>query len=162
MPIAVTRTSQREVFKEKFFDGVGARLCEHHRHHYSPYSARVRARLRRDRYFRQLPRMPTEVAQIEPCFRGLISWPLPAAVPGDAATFAFNEAVTPRTTQFGMSIDSLGYLAAISGHSGRLSSPFMTDADHRLAGLTGVRPLNQDQTHGSRVHLLDQGCTSLG
>mgnify|MGYP000555012431 CR=1 FL=1 len=58
---------------------------------------------------------------------------------GDAATFAFNEAVTPHAAQFGMSIDSLGYLAAISGNFGRLSSP-LAGGMIIAAGLAGVSP----------------------
>ena len=58
---------------------------------------------------------------------------------GDAATFAFNEAVTPHAAQFGMCIDSLGYLAAISGNFGRLSSP-LAGGMIIAAGLAGVSP----------------------
>lgn len=58
---------------------------------------------------------------------------------GDAATFAFNEAVTPHAEQFGLSIDALGYLAAISGNFGRLSSP-LAGGMIIAAGLAGVSP----------------------
>jgi DcuC family C4-dicarboxylate transporter len=42
---------------------------------------------------------------------------------GDAAAFAFNEAVTPYAPQFGMTIDGLGYLAMMSAGIGRMASP---------------------------------------
>lgn len=42
---------------------------------------------------------------------------------GDAATFAFNEAVTPHAADFGMDIPHLGALAFLSGALGRTSSP---------------------------------------
>lgn len=58
---------------------------------------------------------------------------------GDAATFAFNEAVTPHAEQFGLTIDSLGYLAAIAGNFGRLSSP-LAGGMIIAAGIAGVSP----------------------
>ncbi len=42
---------------------------------------------------------------------------------GDAATFAFNEAVTPHAREFGMEIHSLGALAYLAGAIGRTMSP---------------------------------------
>ncbi len=42
---------------------------------------------------------------------------------GDAATFAFNEAVTPHAADFGMVVPNLGSLALISGSLGRTMSP---------------------------------------
>ncbi len=42
---------------------------------------------------------------------------------GDAATFAFNEAVTPHAADFGMTVPNLGALAFLSGALGRTSSP---------------------------------------
>ena len=42
---------------------------------------------------------------------------------GDAATFAFNEAVTPHAADFGMDIPHLGGLAFLTGALGRTSSP---------------------------------------
>ena len=58
---------------------------------------------------------------------------------GDAAAFAFNEAVTPHAASFGMTIDGLGYLAAISGNFGRLSSP-LAGGMIIAAGIAGVSP----------------------
>ena len=42
---------------------------------------------------------------------------------GDAAAFAFNEAVTPHAAKFGMQIDNLGYLAMMAAGIGRQASP---------------------------------------
>ncbi len=59
---------------------------------------------------------------------------------GDAAAFAFNEAVTPHAAKFGMTIESLGYLAAIGGNFGRLSSP-LCGGLILAAGIAGVSPI---------------------
>lgn len=59
---------------------------------------------------------------------------------GDAAAFAFNEAVTPHAPQFGMTIQSLGYLAVVSGAFGRLSSP-LAGGLILVAGIAAVNPL---------------------
>ena len=59
---------------------------------------------------------------------------------GDAATFAFNEAVTPHAAQFGMSIPNLGYLAALAGAFGRASSP-LAGGLILIAGIAGVSPM---------------------
>ena len=42
---------------------------------------------------------------------------------GDAAAIAFNEAVTPHADKFGMTIEKMGSLAALSGAIGRTMSP---------------------------------------
>lgn len=59
---------------------------------------------------------------------------------GDAATFAFNEAVTPHAEQFGMSIPNLGYLAALAGAFGRASSP-LAGGVILISGIAGVSPI---------------------
>ena len=59
---------------------------------------------------------------------------------GDAAAFAFNEAVTPHAAEFGMTIPSLGYLAVIAGSFGRLSSP-LCGGLILVAGIAAVEPL---------------------
>ncbi len=59
---------------------------------------------------------------------------------GDAAAFAFNEAVTPHAADFGMSIPSLGYLAVVAGSFGRLSSP-LCGGLILVAGIAAVEPL---------------------
>lgn len=59
---------------------------------------------------------------------------------GDAAAFAFNEAVTPHAAKFGMTIENLGYLAAIGGNFGRLSSP-LCGGLILAAGMAGASPV---------------------
>ena len=59
---------------------------------------------------------------------------------GDAAAFAFNEAVTPHAASFGMTIPDLGMLAAITGGIGRTASP-LAGGVILVAGLAGVNPM---------------------
>ena len=59
---------------------------------------------------------------------------------GDAAAFAFNEAVTPHAQTFGMTIPNLGILAAITGGIGRTCSP-LAGGVILAAGLAGVNPI---------------------
>ena len=60
---------------------------------------------------------------------------------GDAAAFAFNEAVTPHAADFGMSIPSLGALAALAGSFGRQASP-LCGGLILAAGIAGVSPMD--------------------
>ncbi|BDM63315.1 anaerobic C4-dicarboxylate transporter DcuC [Shewanella sp. NFH-SH190041] len=59
---------------------------------------------------------------------------------GDAAAFAFNEAVTPHAQQMGFTIPSLGMLAAIAGSLGRTMSP-VAGVTIVCAGMAGVSPM---------------------
>ncbi|EAX47471.1 C4-dicarboxylate transporter [Thermosinus carboxydivorans Nor1] len=59
---------------------------------------------------------------------------------GDAATFAFNEAVTPHAKQFGMEIINMGSIAALSGAIGRTMSP-VNGACIICATIAGVSPM---------------------
>ena len=59
---------------------------------------------------------------------------------GDAAAFAFNEAVTPHAPSFGMTIDSLGYLAMMSAGLGRMASP-LAGGIIVLSGIAMVSPV---------------------
>ena len=59
---------------------------------------------------------------------------------GDAATLAFNGAVTPHAEQFGMGISQMGALATLGGCLGRTMSP-LAGATIVCAGLAGVNPL---------------------
>lgn len=59
---------------------------------------------------------------------------------GDAAAFAFNEAVTPHAESFGLTIDGLGYLAMISAGLGRMSSP-LAGGIILLSGIAMVSPV---------------------
>lgn len=59
---------------------------------------------------------------------------------GDAAAFAFNEAVTPNAAKFGLQIADLGWQAVICGSFGRLSSP-LAGGVILVAGMAGVNPM---------------------
>ncbi|MCQ1059683.1 C4-dicarboxylate transporter DcuC [Photobacterium sp. DNB23_23_1] len=59
---------------------------------------------------------------------------------GDAAAFAFNEAVTPSSEQFGMTIIDLGTLSSLSGALGRTMSP-IAGAVILAAGLAKCSPI---------------------
>lgn len=60
---------------------------------------------------------------------------------GDAAAFAFNEAVTPHAESFGMEIHNLGMLAVFTGGLGRTASP-LAGGVILVAGLAGVNPMD--------------------
>lgn len=59
---------------------------------------------------------------------------------GDAATFAFNEAVTPFAEQFGVPIANMGAMAALGGALGRSMSP-IAGAAIVCAGIANVNPM---------------------
>lgn len=59
---------------------------------------------------------------------------------GDAATFAFNEAVTPFAEKFGVSQVNMGSIALISGALGRTMSP-IAGAAIVCAGIAKVNPM---------------------
>ena len=61
-------------------------------------------------------------------------------VPGDAATVAFNEAVTPHAAQFGLETMNMGSIAALGGTLGRTISP-IAGATIICAGIAGVDPM---------------------
>lgn len=58
---------------------------------------------------------------------------------GDAATFAFNDAITSKAAEFGFSQDVLGMAATISGALGRTASP-LAGACIVCAGLANINP----------------------
>lgn len=60
---------------------------------------------------------------------------------GDAATMAFNEAVTPHAQSFGLSVVSLGNLAYVGGALGRTMSP-IAGVVIVIAGLCHSNPLD--------------------
>ncbi len=60
---------------------------------------------------------------------------------GDAAGHAFNQAVTPYAADFGMKIENLGMVAALSGAFGRMCSP-IAGATIVIAGMTKLSPLD--------------------
>ena len=60
---------------------------------------------------------------------------------GNAAAFAFNEAVTPFAPEFGMKISDLGFIACLSATLGRVSSPLAAGVII-IAGIAGASPLD--------------------
>ena len=60
---------------------------------------------------------------------------------GDAAAYAFNEAITPHAADFGMDGTSLGTAAAFASYLGRTASP-LSAAAIVVAGMVGVSPLD--------------------
>ena len=60
---------------------------------------------------------------------------------GDAAAFAFNEAVTPHAAELGMTASNLGNTALMGAQLGRTSSP-VAGVVILLAGLARVSPLD--------------------
>ncbi|WP_371371865.1 C4-dicarboxylate transporter DcuC [Sporomusa aerivorans] len=59
---------------------------------------------------------------------------------GDAATFAFNQAITPHAADFGMSAVQMGSMATLGGTLGRTMSP-IAGATIIIAGIAGVNPM---------------------
>ena len=59
---------------------------------------------------------------------------------GDAATMAFNEAVTPHAPEFGMEVKSLGALAFLTGALGRTMSP-IAGAMVVVSGIAMANPI---------------------
>jgi C4-dicarboxylate transporter len=59
---------------------------------------------------------------------------------GDAATFAFNQAITPHAADFGMSAVQMGSMATLGGTLGRTMSP-IAGATIIVAGIAGVNPM---------------------
>ena len=59
---------------------------------------------------------------------------------GDAATFAFNQAITPHAQEFGLSAVQMGSMATLGGTLGRTMSP-IAGATIIVAGIAGVNPM---------------------
>ena len=59
---------------------------------------------------------------------------------GDAAAYAFNDAVTPHAASFGMEVPTLGAMAALSGALGRTMSP-ISGVAIVICGLTLANPI---------------------
>ncbi len=60
---------------------------------------------------------------------------------GNAAAFAFNEAVTPYAAEFGMEVKDLGFIACLSATLGRVTSPLAAGVII-IASLAGAEPLD--------------------
>lgn len=59
---------------------------------------------------------------------------------GNAAAFAFNEAVTPHAVEFGMKVQDLGFIACVTATLGRVSSPLAAGVI-LIAGIAGTSPI---------------------
>lgn len=81
-----------------------------------------------------IPQIVNIAATFGPMLLGIISGS------GDAATFAFNEAVTPFASQFGVSAVNMGSIAALGGALGRTMSP-IAGAAIVCAGIARVNPI---------------------
>ena len=66
---------------------------------------------------------------------------------GDAATLAFNNAITPHAAVFGLDISSLGTTASLAGALGRTMSP-VAGAAIICAGLAKVNPIEITKRNG--------------
>ena len=66
---------------------------------------------------------------------------------GDAATFAFNEAITPFATNFGLTQVQMGSMATLGGTLGRTISP-IAGATIICAGIAGVNPMEITKRNG--------------
>lgn len=66
---------------------------------------------------------------------------------GDAATFAFNEAVTPHAVDFGMTSLQMGSMSTLGGTLGRTISP-IAGATIIVAGIAGVNPMEVTKRNG--------------
>ena len=136
--IAVTRTSPAEVTK-KFFDGMGRGYASIIGIIIAAgvFAAGLRACGVIDAFVNYLTHA-NEVAKL-----GAALGPYLMAIvtgSGDAAAFAFNEAVTPHAASFGMTIPDLGYLASVAATFGRVSSPLAAGVIV-ISGIAGVSPM---------------------
>lgn len=66
---------------------------------------------------------------------------------GDAATFAFNNAITPHAADFGMTQVQMGSMATLGGTLGRTMSP-IAGATIIIAGIAGVNPMEITKRNG--------------
>lgn len=86
-------------------------------------------------YMVETPAIAKIAAAFGPFILGVISGS------GDAATFAFNEAVTPHAAEFGLSAVQMGSMATLAGTLGRTMSP-IAGATIICAGIAGANPMD--------------------
>lgn len=137
--MAVTRSDPAEVTK-KFFDGMGSGYAKILGIIIAAgvFAAGLRAAGVIDLMISALTQA-NEWARVGGCFGPYFMGVITGS--GDAAAFAFNEAVTSHAEEFGMTIPSLGYLATIAGSFGRLSSP-LCGGLILVAGIARVNPID--------------------
>lgn len=136
--LAVTRSNPAEVTK-KFFDGMGKGYANILGIIIAAgvFAAGLKAAGIIDLVVESLT-SANHLARIGGAFGPYIMGVLTGS--GDAAAFAFNEAVTPNAPNFGLQIADLGWLAVICGSFGRLSSP-LAGGVILVAGMAGVNPM---------------------
>ena len=138
LALAVTRTSPAEVSKS-FFDGMG-----------KAYGDVIGIIIAAGVFAAGLTQVGlidmliNAVTGVEGAVAAAGTWgPMLVAVlsgSGDAATIAFNEAVTPHAAMFGMEMAPLGTLASLAGSLGRSISP-VAGVTIVLSGIAGVSPM---------------------
>ena len=136
--LAVTRSNPAEVTK-KFFDGMGKGYANILGIIIAAgvFAAGLKAAGIIDLVVESLT-SANHLARIGGAFGPYIMGVLTGS--GDAAAFAFNEAVTPNAPNFGLQIADLGWLAVICGSFGSLSSP-LAGGVILVAGMAGVNPM---------------------
>lgn len=136
--LVITRSDPQAVTK-KFFDGMGSGYAKILGIIISAgvFAAGLRAAGVIDVFVQYLTHA-NEVAKIGGSVGPFILAVLTGS--GDAAAFAFNEAVTVHAEQFGLTIDGLGYLAMMAAGVGRMASP-LAGGVILLSGIAAVSPV---------------------
>ena len=138
LALAVTRTNPAELTKS-FFDGMGKAYADIIGIIISAgvFVAGMNAMGLVKAFTNAILNNPAIVkiaASVGPFLLGLI------VGSGDAATFAFNEAITPHAADFGMTPVQMGSMATLGGTLGRTMSP-IAGATIIVAGIAGVNPM---------------------
>ena len=138
LALAVTRTNPAELTKS-FFDGMGKAYADIIGIIISAgvFVAGMNAMGLVKAFTNAMLNNPAIVkiaASVAPFLLGLI------VGSGDAATFAFNEAITPHAADFGMTPVQMGSMATLGGTLGRTMSP-IAGATIIVAGIAGVNPM---------------------
>lgn len=138
LALAVTRTNPAELTKS-FFDGMGKAYADIIGIIISAgvFVAGMNAMGLVKAFTNAMLNNPAIVkiaASVGPFLLGLI------VGSGDAATFAFNEAITPHAADFGMTPVQMGSMATLGGTLGRTMSP-IAGATIIVAGIAGVNPM---------------------
>ena len=138
LALAVTRTNPAELTKS-FFDGMGKAYADIIGIIISAgvFVAGMNAMGLVKAFTNAMLNNPAIVkiaASVGPFVLGLI------VGSGDAATFAFNEAITPHAADFGMTPVQMGSMATLGGTLGRTMSP-IAGATIIVAGIAGVNPM---------------------
>lgn len=138
LALAVTRTNPAELTKS-FFDGMGKAYADIIGIIISAgvFVAGMNAMGLVKAFTNAMLNNPAIVkiaASVGPFLLGLI------VGSGDAATFAFNEAITPHAADFCMTPVQMGSMATLGGTLGRTMSP-IAGATIIVAGIAGVNPM---------------------